>query len=148
MRCIFLIYITTIVVNLFDSIKYPDYLEAGLINLIVSLVFLISIIVYVLYQVKNNDKDKRIDIFLITATLSGILIYIIVSFYDFMFNNMIVDVISNIQFPLYILFITPLFGLNYILNINYDLLSLVISGIYFIIYLVNLFLYKDLYQKR
>ena len=51
---------------------------------------------------------------------------------------MILDIISNIQFPLYILYITPFFGLNYIFDISYGVLSLIVSIIYFI-FLLSIF---------
>ncbi len=137
MKVIIATYIISLSINLFDSIKYPDS-EIGLINLILSLIFLIAVSNFLLYTLKNNYNTKIIKILLSIASISGVLIYIIVSFYDYMFDNMILDIISNIQFPLYILYITPFFGLNYIFDISYGAFSLIISIVYFI-FLLSIF---------
>ena len=133
-------YIISLSINLFNSIKYPDS-KIGLLNFIFSLIFLISVLNCILYTLKNNYSTKIIKRFLGLASISGVLIYLISSFYDYIFKNMILDIISNIQFPLYILFITPFFGFNYIFDISYGVFSLSISIIYFI-FLLSIF-YKE-----
>lgn len=139
---VFIIYIIVISVNLLDSIKYPDS-EVGLVNIVVSVFFLIVIIWFTVYQINKNDKIS--SILLSGAVFGGILVYAMEHFKDIMLNNMILDIFSNIQIPFFILFITPLFGLNFFLNVSYGRFSIIMSIIYFSI-LIAKFLFGKKYS--
>ncbi|MEZ7173075.1 hypothetical protein [Sporosarcina sp. OR05] len=45
-------------------------------------------------------------------------------------NNAVLDIILSVQYPLYVLFITPLFGLNVVMNAGYGVFSAIISVVY------------------
>ncbi|MBN4050717.1 MAG: hypothetical protein COA82_11220 [Alkaliphilus sp.] len=139
---VLVVYITAIGVNLLDSVKYPDS-KIGLVNVAVSLLAFATIIIFSNYQIRNsNSNSKRNNVFLVAAIWSGILVYIITVFKDVMLNNTILDMFSNIQFPLYILFVTPLFGLNYFLEVTYGKLSMIIAIVYSVVLIIKVFLEK------
>lgn len=50
-------------------------------------------------------------------------------------NSFIVDVSTAIQYPFYFLFITPILGLNYIFNLNFQIFSVIISVISLILFI-------------
>lgn len=126
-----LVYIVALCINFFVSIKYPD-IHLTMINFIVTLLFLMMFALLIKNVENKAIVHKGLLIFSSFGFLSSVIIYFIMTFEHLMFEYALLDVLFSIQYPLYIVFITPLFGLNYIFNLNYGVFSLVISIIYFI----------------
>ncbi|MGM8215489.1 hypothetical protein ACLIA0_07920 [Bacillaceae bacterium W0354] len=127
----FILYIAAIIINVIPSIKYPDY-ELTLFHLITSILFFI-----ILFVLLKKSPKRFVNTFLIIAASSSALVFIINSFVNQSVNNLILDVMSSIQYPLFIFFVTPFFGINYLLNVNYDLFASFTSIAYIVILSIN-----------
>lgn len=128
MFIVIFVYLLAFAINLMPSIKYPD-LTMSIIHLIVSLLFLT---VFVLYAKKG---DKKLAVFSMIGMISGICIFLIKTVESFMFDYAIFDVIASIQYPLYLVFTTPLFGGNLLISVNYEIYSLLTTMFYLLVYI-------------
>ncbi|MCU9613044.1 hypothetical protein OEV98_05705 [Caldibacillus lycopersici] len=63
-------------------------------------------------------------------------------FEDVMTDHALLDMIASIQYPFYVVFRTPLFGLNYLFAIRYATFSLVMSAVYVFAFIFILRLQK------
>ena len=128
---IFLIfsYIAAFVINLIPSIKHPDS-NVTFLNLLVTVLFIITLLVIVRKATHKNMVNKSLNLFLIFGVLSGLVVYVITKFEHITLKYAILDVIASIHYPFYIIFITPLFGLNYLFDVNYEVFSLWMSLVY------------------
>lgn len=66
--------------------------------------------------------------------ISGLLVYGIKMLEEMVMNTVVLDVVSSDQYPFHLLFITPLFGLKYLLDISYADFPLLISVMYVLIF--------------
>lgn len=133
-------YILALVCNFIPSIKFPDS-EIGVINIIVTIIFLGALVVL---SLKGKNWAKT---FLLVGTIGGIVVSIIHALEMGLFDNAIYGIVSGLQYPFYILFITPLFGGNALLEINYGLYSFIIAGIYLVLLLLNMTSFKKSVQQ-
>lgn len=124
--------------NLFDSLKYPGtLLTAYQIIPSIALVFIFAIFII---------KGKIKNIILISGGVASLLILplsrlrfgILAGDIDMV----VFDWISNLQYPLYAIFVTPLFGLNYLFRLNYEYFSVVVSALFFIGLIWSLYLQR------
>lgn len=122
-------YLVAVSINLMPALKYPD-LNVNIFNLVGSLLFLT---VFFLYARKGNQK---LAVFSMIGMLSGIIVFLITTFESFIFEYAILDVIASIQYPLYLIFTTPLFGGNLLIGVNYEVYSLLTSLFYLIVYVI------------
>lgn len=136
------VYITAFLVNSIPSIKYPDT-NLSIINLIASTIFVITLVAVVI-KGATNSMIKILKYFFMIGFISGLIIFIIKVFEDILIKNTILDVISSIQYPIYLLFYSPFFGINYIVNTDYGYFVLIIS----IFYIMAFLLFSRLQQKR
>ncbi len=127
---IVILYFLALRTNFFESIKYPDT-NISLLNLITSSLLLIS----VFFNFKWLKQKNFFKIFLLGGFLSGIISYIT-------FEFIILGFIRDFSIILYILFITPFFGLNLLLGVNYGIFSVIISLFYLITLIYSLYLSK------
>ncbi|MCH4888922.1 hypothetical protein EZV73_15105 [Acidaminobacter sp. JC074] len=123
-----IIYILSFSINLIPSIKHPD-LNLTLMNLLVSLLFMIATVLWV-KAAADSKWLKFLKSIMAIGTLSGLFIFIMSLVQHITIEYLILDAISGIQFPLYVLFVAPLFGLNFILNIDFGMFSLIMSLYY------------------
>ncbi|WP_240456701.1 hypothetical protein [Virgibacillus halodenitrificans] len=72
-------------------------------------------------------------VFAVLGVISGILVFFITTFEHAMFDNIILDSIASLQYPFYLIFITPVFGGNLLFAQSYGSYSLLISLFYGII---------------
>jgi hypothetical protein len=108
------IYIVSLSINLIPSLKHPDS-NLTLINLLTSLMLMIAIILWI-KSVATSKKTGFLKIISAIGMISGIFVFSIS---------------------------TPLFGINYILNTNYGVFSVIISLFY-----LATFLLCSFYQKK
>ncbi|WP_164667284.1 hypothetical protein [Virgibacillus doumboii] len=117
-------------VNFMPSIKHPDS-NMNMLNLLVSLLF---VLILFLYARKGN---KIFRIFTIAGVTSGIIVFVITRFEHLMYNNVLLDMIASIQYPLYLIFITPLFGGNIAFGMSYGAYGLLMSLVYGLVFIVS-----------
>ena len=127
---VIIIYLLAFGINFITSIKYPDS-HITILNFIVSILFLVTIFLS-LKTVVISKKYKMFKFMMIGGMVSGIFVFIVTEFNHIIYKYFILDIISGIQYPLYSLFVTPLFGLNYIFNVSYGLFSAIMSLFYLI----------------
>lgn len=128
---IFLIcsYLIAFISNLIPSLKYPDSTMSSF-NLIVTVLFLIALLIFVKKASYISKVNKGLKVYLIFGFISGLVVYVIKIFEDTMMNYAILDMIASIQYPFYLMFTAPLFGMNYLFDINYEVVSLLGSVVY------------------
>lgn len=115
--------------NLVPSIKHPDS-TMNSFNLLAASLFLIALLTAV-----KKGSIKGIKLFLIGGFVSGLVVYVFKLMEDTLMSHAVLDVIAAIQYPVYLLFITPLFGMNYLFDISYGRFSLLMAGTYGLIFL-------------
>lgn len=124
-------YLIAFITNLMPSLKYPDA-TMNILCLLVTILFLMTLLIFTKkasYTIKSN---KGLKTFLLLGFISGLVVYAIKGFEDTMMNYVILDMIASIQYPFYLIFTTPLFGMNYLFQMNYEIFSLLMSAVYFI----------------
>lgn len=120
-------------VNLMPSIKYPDT-SMSTFNLFVTILFLSALLIFIKKASYSGKSLKGLKVFLIIGLLSGLVVYVLKTFEDTMMEYSILDMILSVQYPLYLLFTTPLFGVNYLLDISYEAFSLLMSTVYVLVF--------------
>ncbi|MYL46389.1 hypothetical protein GLV94_12115 [Virgibacillus halodenitrificans] len=119
-------YILAFSVNLMPSIMYPD-LKVNGFNLLVTLLFMFLLLL------DSRRGSKMLKVFAVLGAISGILVFFITTFEHAMFDNIILDSIASLQYPFYLIFITPVFGGNLLFAQSYGSYSLLMSLFYGII---------------
>ena len=118
------IYLVVLVINLMVSLKFPES-TIMIHHLLASIVFL-TMLIYV--SIKNNMQMKYL---LLLGTFCSIYVFAMIQLEaDLMGDFLILDSLVNLQYPMYILFVTPLFGLNYFSQMSIDLVAAVIAVSY------------------
>ncbi|MER2261306.1 MAG: hypothetical protein ABS934_04775 [Psychrobacillus sp.] len=130
---IIVIYIIALLVNFVPAIKFPDH-RISIFNLAISVLFLIGILYY--SSVKNGIVLYGIG-FVATSV-----IFVVNLIESYLFDYVVLDVLANIQYPLYVIFVIPFFGLNKLLNMSYGNFSFIVSLLYLIILAGSLLKYK------
>lgn len=130
---IIVIYIIALLVNFVPAIKFPDH-RISIFNLAISVLFLIGILYY--SSVKNGTVLYGIG-FVATSV-----IFVVNLIESYLFDYVVLDVLANIQYPLYVIFVIPFFGLNKLLNMSYGNFSFIVSLLYLIILAGSLLKYK------
>ncbi|MFB4166854.1 hypothetical protein [Virgibacillus sp. JSM 102003] len=128
MKYIFLLlvigsYLLAFSINLIPSIKHPDS-DIDILNSLVTVLFMVLLLTY-------TKKGSRIlKTFSMIGVISGVIVFVITTFEHDMIGNGILDVIASIQYPFYLIFITPLFGGNILFDLSYGSYSLLMSLFY------------------
>ena len=99
------IYLAVVGINLFVSLKFPDIT-------IKAVHFTASFILFVIVLIGVTKSLRYLKGILLVGAVSSIFVAFTHLFNDFLLNHWILDMIAGLQYPLYILFITPLFGVN------------------------------------
>ncbi|MBD1222007.1 hypothetical protein [Virgibacillus halodenitrificans] len=128
-------YILAFSVNLMPSIMYPDLKVDGF-NLLVTLLFMFLLLLY------SRRGSKKLKVFAVLGVISGILVFFITTFEHAMFDNIILDSIASLQYPFYLIFITPVFGGNILFDLSYGSYSLLMSLFYGIIFVFIIYFKK------
>lgn len=124
--------VASYIVNFIPSIKYPDS-SIHAHHLILSAACILSFLIFSLISKRSIFK-----FFLVTGMLSGLLIFTLIYLESYFLGNLFFDMLSSIYYVLYIVFVTPLFGINQVLNAEVAYLSLFTSSIYLVLYLVQI----------
>lgn len=129
--CSYLIAFST---NLIPSLKHPDS-TMSIFNPLATALFLIALLIFIKKATYSGKPNKGLKAFFIFGFISGLVVYIIKMFEGTMMDNAILDMIASIQYPFYLIFTTPLFGVNYLFDINYETFSLLMSTVYVIAFI-------------
>ncbi len=127
-------YLIAFSINLIPSIKYPDS-SLNIFNLLATSLFLVAFLLAIKKGASSGRYHKRVKLLLLVGFASGLVVYVFKLLEDTLMNYAILDVIASIQYPFYLLFITPLFGVNYLLDMSYGTFSLLMSAVYVLIFI-------------
>lgn len=126
-------YLISFATNLFPSLKHPDSTTA-LLHFLAAMLFLIGLVLFI-YKAPHSIKfDQGFKLLLIVGILAGLIVFVCGLLEGSLSNSFILDVSTAIQYPFYFLFITPLFGLNYLLDLSYEIFSIIMSVVYLILF--------------
>lgn len=128
-------YIIAFSTNLIPSLKHPDS-NMSIFNLLATSLFLITLLVFIKKASYSGKSNKGLKVFLIFGFTSGLVVYVIKIFEDTLMDYAILDMIASIQYPFYLMFTTPLFGVNYLFDINYETFSLLMSAVYILVFIL------------
>ena len=132
--CSFLIAFT---LNLIPSLKHPDS-TMNVFNILATALFLIALLLFIKKASHSEKSKKGLKVFLIIGFIAGLIVYVIKMLEGTMTDYAILDMIASIQYPFYLIFTTPLFGLNYLFDISYETFSLLMSAVYIIGFIIVL----------
>ncbi|MBD7942612.1 MULTISPECIES: hypothetical protein [Psychrobacillus] len=128
-----LLYLVALVFNFMPAIKFPDG-NLNFYHLVISICLLVGLLIY--------TGKKMLRIWILIAFGASLTVFGINSLENQFLHFSFLDVIANIQYPLYMFFVIPLFGLNKLLNLSYGSFSLIVSLIYLVILASNYAQYK------
>ena len=129
-------YLLAFSINFMPALKHPD-LDMGIFNILVT-IFIMSILL--IYSKKGS---KFLKIFSLFGIISGVIVFAITTFEHAMIGNGILDVIASIQYPFYLIFITPLFGGNTLFDLSYGSYSLLMSLFYGVVFGLTIYFKKN-----
>lgn len=130
-------YLLSFMSNILISIKYPDGTIESY-HIFFSLLFLTALFFSLKKESEENSSIKPIKYFLIAGFVSSLIVFVVNRLEISFAGNFLFDFFSLIHYFLYGLLITPLFGFNYFLELDYGLFSLLTSVFYFILYVIYL----------
>ncbi|MBM7664031.1 hypothetical protein JOC25_000487 [Solibacillus kalamii] len=127
-------YVIAFSANLIPSFKHPDS-TMNIFNLFATALFLIALLILI-KEVSYSSKSKSgLKILFLFGSISGLIVYSTKKLESTMINYTILDIIASIQYPFYLIYTTPLFGINYLLNLNYETFSLLMTPLYVIAFI-------------
>lgn len=129
-------YLLALWINFMPALMHPD-LNMNSLNLFVSTLFAIMLLLY------STRGSKKLIIFSIVGTLSGVLIFTINTFEYILMDKLVLDAIASLQYLLYPIFTIPFFGGNLLFNVNYATYSVFLSLFYVVVLGLSIY-----YKKR
>lgn len=129
-------YLTAFVINFMPSLKHPDS-EMNIINLFATIFFLLVIVIVAIKKTNPKKENKKLMVFLMSGAIAGVLVYFIKMYEDITFQYAVLDIIASIQYPIYLIFTTPLFGANILLDFSYATFALVTSFFYLLVFILS-----------
>ncbi|WAA08878.1 hypothetical protein [Fervidibacillus albus] len=127
-------YIVAISLNFFPSMKFPDVSVNGF-HFLATSIFLIGLSIYILKGIKSVRDIHRLRLFSLVGVLSGFIIYVFHIVERFGAGSFSGDIIAFFQYPFYFIFTTPMFGGNFLFQVDYGMYALFTSFIYLIFFL-------------
>ena len=124
--CCFLFFLSA-GTNFWAALKYPD-IEPTIWGFITTGAFLISLFCL---------QRQKLVVLAAAGSLCTAFLFATESFRD---SNMFLDLISNMLYPFYALFIMPLFGLQLLFSFPLASFAGLCAGCYFILYILHLLL--------
>ncbi|MEK4629104.1 MAG: hypothetical protein ABS944_03270 [Solibacillus sp.] len=135
------VYLFVLPLNVIPAIKHPDT-TIEMTHFISSLIFIIAcLILSVLYQ-------NLTSILSLGGMIAGIVIFILTKIEWLAYEYAVLDVIQGIVNPLYIVFVVPLFGINYWFDVRYEMFSIGTSLFYLLLFAFSLFKKWTLSNRR
>ena len=124
------LYVLAFIVNLIPSIMFPDATIQP-IHAVASGLLLVCMFGTCLLR-------NRVAKLLILAILfASVTVFTLISFESYVYDIVLLDALFAIQYPLYVLFVTPLFGLNYFLNVNPEYVALLVFFIAILLLVIH-----------
>ncbi len=128
--CLAVVYLLALSMYFMTALKYPD-LDGEVGHLLISLVFLSLLLLNSFFGGKLYSR------LMIVGVLGGIVCFAAQHYQGYVSNIGILDAISAIQYPLYVLYVAPLFGINLLFNTTPALYSLMISLLFFTFFIIS-----------
>ncbi|WP_431027198.1 hypothetical protein [Lysinibacillus sp. LZ02] len=114
----------TLCLNFWSGLKYPD-IEPTFMGFVTTCIY-ISVVIMM--------NKKWVRNFCVMGAISSLLVALLISFETVLTENMLLDMIFSVQYALYVVFIMPLFGLNFITDLPLEWFSCICIGIYIALY--------------
>lgn len=124
------LYVLAFIVNLIPSIMFPDA-EIHPIHAFASGLLLVCMFGTCLL------RNRAAKLFIMAILFASVTVFTLNSFETYMYDIVVLDALFAIQYPLYILFVAPLFGLNYFLNVNPEYVALLVFFIAILLLIVH-----------
>lgn len=99
-------------------------------NLIATGLFLTALLMFIKEASFCSKFKSGLKAIFLFGSISGLIVYSIKISESVMMDYAILDIIGSIQYPFYLIYTTPLFGINYLFNLNYETFSLLMSSVY------------------
>lgn len=122
-------YVIAFSTNLIPSLKHPDSVM-NTFNLIATGLFLTALLMFIKETSFCSKFKSGLKAIFLFGSISGLIVYSIKISESVMIDYAILDIIGSIQYPFYLIYTTPLFGINYLFNLNYEAFSLLMSSVY------------------
>jgi hypothetical protein len=135
-----IVYLLSLYINFFEAIKYPD-VDITVVNFIVTSIF---VVFFYKGVVSIRGKSTIVNVMLIISIVLSALVKLLseLEIHSFASSNYVFDVLSNLQYPAYIIFVIPLFGFNILFHVQYSIFSYIASAFYLFIYIMRLWSIK------
>lgn len=124
------VYILAFIVNLIPSFMFPDA-KIHPIHAFASGLLLVCMLGTCLL------RNRAAKLFIMAILFASVTVFTLNSFETYMYDIVVLDALFAIQYPLYILFVAPLFGLNYFLNVNPEYVALLVFFIAILLLIVH-----------
>ena len=128
--CLAVVYLLALSMNFMTALKYPD-LDGEFGHLLISL-FLLSLLL--LYSYFGGKLYSRL---MAVGVLGGIVCFAAQHYQSYVSDIGIFDAISAIQYPLYVMYVAPLFGINLLFDTTPALYSLMISLLFLTFFIIS-----------
>ncbi|MCG3088927.1 hypothetical protein [Sporosarcina cyprini] len=136
-------YLIAFVINLIPSIKHPDS-TMTIIHLFASTLLVIALSAFIKMTSFQNVVVKNT---LFIGFISGLMVYT-VNFLTSLTEIAMIDILAAIQYPFYLIFVTPFFGMNYLVGLSYDAFSLLLSAVYLFAFVFVMDIHKKAILKE
>lgn len=123
------LYLISLASNLMVSAMFPD-LEIRAVHFIASMLLFIVLIFSIFKAVRYTKW------FFLTGAASSVFVALAQYLEGQLMGNLAFDMLSGLQYPLYVLFITPLFGLNYAFDMLPGKFALLCAGLFIFLLIV------------
>lgn len=129
------VYLLALIINFTVAIKYPD-LSISTPSFLISLILLLLLLFYSFF-------GERIYRFMIIIGVVGSVFISVVQYYqDVIYDIWILDVLSALQYPLYVMYVAPLFGINLLLDYTPAMYTLSVSIVFLICLIISVYIKK------
>ncbi|KAB8138106.1 hypothetical protein F9U64_06585 [Gracilibacillus oryzae] len=129
-------YFLAFVFNFMPALKHPD-LDMGILNVLVTVLFMFLLLMY------TKKGNRFLKLFSVFGVISSVIVFIIATFEHTMIGNGIFDISATMQYPFYLIFITPLFGGNILFDLSYSFYSLLMSLFYGVVFVLTAYSKKE-----
>lgn len=117
-------------INIIPSVTFPDAtirpLHAAASIALVLCMFATCIL-----------KNRMAKFYIMALLFASVTVFTMTSFETYVYDIVLLDALFALQNPLYILFISPLFGLNFFLNVEAEYISLITFFIALLLLIVH-----------
>ena len=122
-----LMYVVSFAVNFMPAIKFPD--------LTVDSVHLLTSVLFTMFLLGSSfSRNPAIQLFSLIGMIACVIVFGLHSIEYLVASSVVMDLVISLQYPLYFVFVVPLFGLNYVSDIDYGTFAALTSIIYGIVF--------------